>query len=63
YPKNMLVKGKKSLLTVKWICPIHAEPIHYGISRLSFLAAVCLNTDIICFKRIRITVISRSIIL
>ncbi|MBN1803891.1 MAG: hypothetical protein JW837_01450, partial [Sedimentisphaerales bacterium] len=30
YPKNMLVKGKKSLLTVKWICPIHAEPIQNG---------------------------------
>jgi len=26
--KNLLAKGKKSLLSVKWICPFHAEPIH-----------------------------------
>ena len=25
--KNLLAEGKKSLLTVKWFCPIHAEPI------------------------------------
>jgi len=23
----LLAKGKKSLLTTKWICPIHAEPV------------------------------------
>ena len=25
--KNLLAKGKESLLIMKWICPIHAEPI------------------------------------
>ncbi len=25
---SMLAEGKESLLTKKWICPIHAEPIH-----------------------------------
>ena len=23
-------QGRKSLITVKWICPIHAEPVHSG---------------------------------
>jgi len=38
--KNILAKvadaprrGKKSLLTVKWICPIHAEPVQYLTGR------------------------------
>ena len=26
--KNLLAEGKKNLLTVKWFCPIYAEPIH-----------------------------------
>jgi len=25
--KNLLAEGKESLLTTKWICPIHAEPV------------------------------------
>jgi len=29
YSKNTLAEGKKSLLTPKWICPIHAEPVQY----------------------------------
>ena len=27
---SLLAKGKKSLKTIKWICPIHAEPIQRG---------------------------------
>ncbi len=26
---SVSAEGRKSLLTVKWICPIHAEPVHY----------------------------------
>jgi hypothetical protein len=26
-PKKSLAEGKESLLTEKWICPIHAEPV------------------------------------
>jgi hypothetical protein len=25
---SVSAEGRKSLLTVKWICPIHAEPVH-----------------------------------
>ena len=30
--KKPLAKGKKCLLSVKWICPFHAEPIHDGVA-------------------------------
>ena len=26
---SVSAEGRKSLLTVKWICPIHAEPVHF----------------------------------
>ncbi len=26
---SVSAEGRKSLLTVKWVCPIHAEPVHY----------------------------------
>ena len=25
---SLFAEGKKSLLTIKWTCPIHAEPLH-----------------------------------
>ena len=39
-PKNIcckvsygLAEGKKSLLTAKWICPIHAEPVQFFVGK------------------------------
>ena len=26
---SVSAEGRRSLLTVKWICPIHAEPVHF----------------------------------
>ncbi len=37
YPKHIIAEGKKSLLTPKWICPIHAEPVQYN----KLLEVVC----------------------
>jgi len=30
--ENLGAEGNESLLTKKWICPIHAEPIHVQIT-------------------------------
>ena len=30
---SLFAKGTKSLKTIKWICPIHAEPIHIHPSK------------------------------
>jgi len=30
--ENLDAEGNESLLTKKWICPIHAEPIHVQIT-------------------------------
>ena len=33
---SVSAKGRKSLLTVTWICPIHAEPKHYQLEPYSW---------------------------
>ena len=32
---SLFAESRKSLLTTKWICPIHAEPIHFSVQKLS----------------------------
>ena len=36
---SVSAEGRKSLLTIKWICPIHAEPVHYQIGSLLFFCS------------------------